>query len=181
MLRLQAKQEQHDGLAFVKKGDSQVSRVAADLPQLPGTRVKTSFIQQREDSWRIHLQRISPFLVPGVDVWWSYTENGFLFHDGDTDRANPGDTVSLLHHRYHSVKDVEHRRDACWKRIVDDKIVIPAHSIKLYDSDGKKTGRLLYRDHTVTLECSDPLETSTTEALFLMCNSIFRSLLKMYS
>ena len=164
MLRLQAKQEQHDGLASVKKGDSQVSRVAADLPQLPGTRVKTSFIQQREDSWQIHLQRISPFLVAGVDVWWSYTGNGFLFHDGDTDRANAGDTFSLLHHRYHSVMDVEHRRDACWKRIVDEKIVIPAHSIKLYDSDGKKTGRLLYRDHTVTLECSDPLETSTTEA-----------------
>ena len=56
MLRLQAKQEKHDGLASVKKGDSQVSRVAADLPQLPGTRVKTSFIQQREDSWQIHLQ-----------------------------------------------------------------------------------------------------------------------------
>ena len=164
MLRLQAKQEQHDGLASVKKGDSQVSRVAADLPQLPGTRVNTSFIQQREDSWQIHLQRISPFLVAGVDVRWSYTGNGFLFHDGDTDRANAGDTFSLLHHRYHSVMDVEHRRDACWKRIVDDKIVIPAHSIKLYDSDGKKTGRLLYRDHTVTLECSDPLETSTTEA-----------------
>ena len=50
MLRLQAKQEQHDGLASVKKGDSEVSGVAADLPQLPGTRVKTSFIQQREDS-----------------------------------------------------------------------------------------------------------------------------------
>ena len=143
MLRLQAKQEQHDGLASVKKGDSQVSRVAADLPQLPGTRVKTSFIQQREDSWQIqcHLQRISPFLVAGVDVWLSYTGNGFLFHDGDTDRANAsvGDTFSLLHHRYHSVMDVEHRRDACWKRIVDEKIVIPAHSIKLYDSDGKKT------------------------------------------
>ena len=88
MLRLQAKQEQHDGLASVKKGDSQVSRV------LPGTRVKTSFIQQREDSWQIHLQRISPFLVAGVDVWWSYTGNGFLFHDGDIDHANAGDTSS---------------------------------------------------------------------------------------
>ena len=80
--------------------------MANDLSQFPGTRVKTSFI-------KIHLQRISPFLVTGVDVWWSYTSN-------------------------HFIEDVEHRRDACWKRIVDEKIVIPAHSIKLYDSDGNK-------------------------------------------
>ena len=85
--------------------------MAKDLPPHPGTRVKTSFV--------------------GVDVWWSYTSNGFLFHDGDTDPANPGDAFSLMHHRYHSVVDVEHRRDTCWNRIVNEKTVIPAHSIKL--------------------------------------------------
>ena len=123
-------------------------------------------LKQREDSWQIHLQRISPFLVTGVDVWWSYTSNGFLFHDGDADPANPRDAFSLLHHRYHSIEDVEHRRDACWKRIVDEKIVIPAHSIKLYDPDGNKTGRVLYSDNTVTLECTStyPLDTSTAKA-----------------
>ena len=73
MLRLQVKQEHARDLAadVLEKGDSQVSHVAKDLPQFPGTRVKTSFIKQREDSWQIHLQRISPFLVTGVDVWWS--------------------------------------------------------------------------------------------------------------
>lgn len=48
--------------------------------------------------------------------------------------------------------DVEDRRDACWKRIIDEQIVIPAHSIKLFDSEGNNTGRLLYSNHTVTLE-----------------------------
>ena len=152
MLRLQAKQEQHEVLTSVSKGDSQVSHVAKDLPPLPGTVVKNSFIRQREDSWQVHLQQISPFLVAGVDVWWSYTSNGFVFHDGDTDPANSSDAFSLMHHRYHSVKDVEHRRDACWKRIVDEKKVIPALSIKLYNDAGERTGRLLYDDHTVTLE-----------------------------
>ena len=42
----------------------------------------------------------------------------------------------------------------CWNRIVDEKTVIPAHSIKLYDLGGNNTGRLLYGDHTVTLECT---------------------------
>jgi hypothetical protein len=60
--------------------------------------------------------------------------------------------------------DVEHRRDGCWKRIVDEKIAIPAHSIKLYDSDGKKTGRLLYGNRTVTLNYSDSFEIATTDA-----------------
>ena len=154
MLRLQAKQEQREIMASVKKGDSQVAHVAKDMPLLPGTKVKSTYIQEREDSWQVHLQRISPFLVAGEGVWWSQTPNGFVFHDGDTDPANPNDAFSLMHHRYHSVNDVEHRRDVCWKRIVDEKIVIPAHSIKLYDASGNKTGRLLYNDHTVTFECA---------------------------
>ena len=164
MLRLQAKQEQHEFLASVNKGDSQVSHVARDMPHLSGTRVKSSFIKQREDCWQVHLQRISPFLVAGVDVWWSYTSNGFLFHDGDTDPSNPSNAFSLMHYRSHSIMDVENRRDTCWEQIVDDKIAIPAHSIKLFDSDGNKTGRLLYNnDHTVTVESSDTL-TATIEA-----------------
>ena len=36
----------------------------------------------------------------------------------------------------------------------------------MYDPDGNKTGRLLYGDHTVTLECTstNPLDTSESEA-----------------
>ena len=117
---------------------------------------------QREDSWQIHLQRISQFLVDGVDVWWSHTSNGFIFHDGDSDPDNSSDVLSLLHHRYHSVKDVEQRRDECWKKIIDEKIIIPAHSIKLYDSDGNKTGRMVYQNNTVTLE-SDPSTATFAE------------------
>ena len=163
MLRLQAKQEQHEFLTSVKHGDSQVSHVAKDMPQIPGTRVKTSFIKGREDSWQVHLQRISPFLVAGEDIWWSSVPNGFIFHDGDTDSADPSDDFSLMHHRYHSLMDVENRRDACWKKIIDQKTVIPALSIKLYNADGNKTGRLLYKDNSVELECIDEVGTSETE------------------
>ena len=73
MLRLQAMQEKHEILAAVNQGDSQVSRVAKDLPPLPGTKVTSAFIEARKDSWQVHLQQISPFLVAGVGVWWSYT------------------------------------------------------------------------------------------------------------
>ena len=161
MLRLQLKQELGEILTSVNSGDSQVSHVAKDMPPLPGTKVNSSFIKQREDSWQVHLQQISPFLVAGVGVWWSHTPSGFVFH-GDTDPADPSDAFLLLHHRYHSVLDVENRRDACWKKVVDKRTLIPAHSIKLYDADGNKTGKLMYSDNTVTLECvsTDPQDTS---------------------
>lgn len=89
MLHLQVKQEQRDILTSVNRGNSQVSNVAKDMPPLSGTRVSSSFIKQREDSWQVQLQQISPFLVDGVGVRWSYTSNGFLFHDGDTDPIDP--------------------------------------------------------------------------------------------
>lgn len=56
-------------MASVEKGDTQVSHVAKDLPKLPGTTVKISFIGHRKDSWQSHLQRISPFLIAGEGVW----------------------------------------------------------------------------------------------------------------
>jgi hypothetical protein len=59
MLRLQAKQERHMAMVSVEKGDTQVSPVAKDLPNFPGTTVKASFIRHRQDSWQNHLQSIS--------------------------------------------------------------------------------------------------------------------------
>lgn len=103
-----------------------------------------------------------------MNVWWSHTPNGFCFHDGDTNSSNSNDTAfTLLHHRYHSVTDVE---ESCWKRVVDERMAIPALSIKMFDSDGNKTGRLLYSDGSVTLELdllansSDVPVTSTASA-----------------
>jgi hypothetical protein len=48
------------------------------------------------------------------------------------------------------MKNVEARREKCWDKIINEHVVIPANSIKLYDSDGKLTGRLLYKDGEVT-------------------------------
>ena len=66
MIRLQAQQEQRSVIPKVMKGDSQVSHVAKDLPPFSPTLVKSSFIRRREDSWQVHLKRISPFLLAGA-------------------------------------------------------------------------------------------------------------------
>ena len=151
MVRLQAKQEQHMAMLSVEKGDSQVSSVAKHLPKLPGTTVKSSFIRHREDSWQNHLQRISPFLTAGEGVWWDRTPTGFHFYDGDDDPSAQGCTFTLLHFRQHSVTDVEERRKLCWDKIVSERIPIPANSIKLYDTQGMTTGKLVYRDRSMVL------------------------------
>lgn len=132
LLRLQAKQERHMAMVSVQKGDSQVSQVAKNLPQLPGTTIKNSYIRQREDSWQSHLQRISPFLLAGEGVWWTSTSGGFHFHDGDGNSA-ARDGVTLLHFRQHSIGDVEERRKRCWNKIVQERIPIPTTEIKVYD------------------------------------------------
>lgn len=127
MLRLQA-------MASVEKGDSQVSHVAKDLPKLPGTTVKISFIKQRKDSWQNHLHRISPFLTAGEGVWWTSVDGGFHFRDGDGESSTQQeDGFTLLHFRQHSIMDVEERRKRCWKRIMEEKIVIPTTEVKVYD------------------------------------------------
>ena len=53
-------------------------------------------------------------------------------------------------------------QDECWEKIINEKINLPAHSIKLYDSDGNKTGRMVYQDNMVTLE-SDPSTATFVE------------------
>lgn len=151
MLRLQAKQEQHMAMLSVQKGDTQVSHIAKELPPLPGTSVKLSFLNHRLDSWQLHLKRISPFLTAGEDVWWTNTSTGFHFYDGDGDSATPSDDhFTLLHYRHHSIADVEERRQRCWYKIIQDRIMLPASEVKVYDVDGKNTGRLQYCNHTVT-------------------------------
>ena len=151
MLRLQAKQEQRQALLSVGKSDSQVSHIAKELPPLPGTTVKTSFISKREDSWQLHLKQISPFLVGGEGEWWTHTPNGFHFKDGDNDQAERG-TFTLLQHRHHTVKDVEERRTTCWDKIIQDRIYIPTNSIKIYNQQGESIGKLEYSSHTVTFQ-----------------------------
>lgn len=87
----------------MQKGDAQVSHIAKELPQFPGTSFDMSFIKQCEDNWQTHLQRISPFLTAGEGVWWVRTTNGFRFHDGDTDSYKQGDNFTLFHYRQHSI------------------------------------------------------------------------------
>ena len=136
-------------MASVEKGDSQVSSVAKDLPKLQRTTINRSFLRHKGDSWQLHLRRISPFLISGEGVWWRYVSGGFQFLDGDADReTQDGNDFTLLHFRKHSMVDVDERRGKCWKRIIDERLVIPATDVKVFDDGELCTGRIEYRDGT---------------------------------
>ena len=72
-------------------------------------------------------------------------------YDGDDDPSAQGCTFTLLHFRQHSVINVEERRKLCWDKIVSERIPIPANSIKLYDTQGMTTRKLVYRDRSMVL------------------------------
>ena len=92
--------------------------------------IKKLFVKHRKSSWQLHLKRISPFLINGEGIWWTHTENGFHFFDGESTLAFSSDSP-LLHFRRHTMKSVEERREECWNKIVSEYVVIPAINIKL--------------------------------------------------
>ena len=139
----------------MEKADTQVSSIAKHLPKLPGTAIKRTFIKHRVASWQIHLQRISPFLTRGEGVWWKHTDDGFRFLDGDDDPSTH-DECSLLHFRHHTIRHVLTRREECWNKIIEDRVPLPANTIKLYDPNGHLVGRLLYQGNGVVYQPSDP-------------------------
>ena len=169
MLCLQAKKEQAALLPSIEKADTQVhvSTIAQHLPQFPGTRIKKSFVEKRADSWQLHLHRISPFLVAGPGVWWESTEDGFHFFDGDQDAPSQSYQPPLFHFRHHSIKDVERRQESSWKKVVQDRTIIPAYSIKIYNSDGIAIAKIMYKNTTAQyVPFEIPTTTSSMQAFF---------------
>ena len=53
------------------------------------------------------------------------------FLDGDDDPSTH-DKSSLLHFRYHTILHGLKRRGECWNKIIEDRVPLPADTIKLY-------------------------------------------------
>ena len=63
----------------------------------------------------------------------------------------------------------EERQKGSWRKIIEDKVLIPANSIKLFYSHGKLVGRMVYRDNEVTYVPQVPLqELSNCSPLFTL-------------
>ena len=160
LLRLHTKQEQKSTLASVQNADSQVKQIAKQLHSIPNTHIRKSFIHHRQSKWQIHLYRISPYIVLGRGVWWSYTSEGFEFFDGDTTTPQSS-RPPLLHFRHDSIDTVNERREKSWKQIIKERIPIPAEKITLYDSNGRALGHIVYSEDDTTEFQSLGISTTT--------------------
>ena len=166
LLRLQAKQENRAALLSVEKADTQVGQVAKHLSHLPGTTIKQSYVDQRESQWQAHLKRISPFLVYGEGVWWVLTDGNFHFLDGDEDVSHQvGPT--LLHFRQHTLTDVHTRREECWEKIIEERIPIPANTIRIFNKEGNLEGKLIYGDSRPVYQPNNPIATPAEDSYSL--------------
>ena len=118
LLSLQARQKNSQAQLF--KSKRQLSHLL--LKAYPHTRAQPcqSFIQTRTQSWQAHMQRISPFLVCGENVWWTQTEDKSSYKSDHEEYRPAG--PSLLHFSTHTIPD--------------DSIMLPAPFIRLYDQDG---------------------------------------------
>ena len=146
MLRMQAKY--NDSKHKLQNEETIVSRAALDLPHFDGTVIPFEFAIKYADSWQAHLEKISHFVVCG-NVWWIVDERGYVFKDGFSDPPCHPEGPHLLHFRNSSTKDVHDRQKQCWMKIVEEKIEVPASSIKVYSQTGDCIG-------TVEGSCTTP-------------------------
>ena len=168
LLSLQARQKSNETQQSVQKQETIVSSVAKSLSPYQGTTITKSFIQARTHSWQAHMQRISPFLVCGENVWWAQTEDvsgySFFCHD---EEVGP----SLLHFSRHTIPDVFKRHTESWKVILeDDRIMLPAPFIRIYDEDGNLT--------TTRNHLRKPVRLCSTESPFESGSTISQELLQ---
>ena len=100
----------------------------------------SNFIAKRIPSWQAHLQRISPFLQHGENVWWKSEGNGYRFFDSDLDAESHPRGPNMLHFSQAQLTDVDKQQSHAWDTITTNNVKLPSPYIHLYDKDGNFTG-----------------------------------------
>ena len=170
LLRLQAKQVRGDLFRAVAVKSSKISIQARELPPTTNTCITTEIITRRTSSWQSHLQRISPYLLPGKGVWWQTTPNGYEFFDGDDAPDTRLEGPALHHFRNTALQDIYERKSEVWKQLLDNNTILPAPFVKLYDTHGKNIGRRYYNSDSVTttMDMSPEETTAPSEGILNM-------------
>ena len=134
------------------------------------------------ESWQSHLKRISPFLVCGKDVWWCTDEEGYVFKDGNSDPEYQPAGPNLFHFRDTYLPQVYARQKECWETIIQNKIEIPATSIKVYSQEGDYTSTQEFLHHIGTPltepcqdNCSDHTISNESSGLTLCIENMQQS------
>ncbi len=140
-------------------------KVAAKVSPYNGTSITSEFISSRSSSWQGHLERISCYLE-GEGIWWSKNDASFVFFDGDVDPDYHSEGPALKHFRSINLKDIAFHSQEAWKKIIQDKVPLPATSMHLYVNMEtllafKHLIQMIYLKVTNQVTISMPLKVTT--------------------
>lgn len=157
VLRLQAKQLNGKLSSTFAAAETEVKKVAKNVPQFERTCVSSSYINSRSYSWQAHVERISHYLVLGEGKWWKRngSSNSFTFFDGDGDPDSHIEGPILHSFRSSSITDVVSKSKAAWKKILADKIPTPLISVREFDENGDLLSLTSAENDFNELNCSN--------------------------
>ena len=93
------------------------------------------FIHENSADWLSHLERISDFLIFGVNVLWEKNEFGFEFFDFDKIPQNSDLHPKVYHFGYSNIPSIINELEEHWNSVLKNKICIPAHEIFIGNED----------------------------------------------
>jgi hypothetical protein len=143
MLRIQFQSTSSDPSETVAKQNSTISKQAKLLPPQNETIFSKTMIQKYPLLIQSHLERISDFILPGHNIWWSNAEGGIRFFDGPNDDTYRPQGPHLHHFRSTSLKQERIWIQQQWTECVDQyacgELPLPLHRLKIY-----KNGKIMY-------------------------------------
>ena len=115
------------------------------------------FVSQRLDSWQLHLEELSCYLVEGEGVWWRDTDGGQVFEFLDTQKDH--DKPELKHYRTSDFMDIKATKMQAWETIMNPDILLPTPSI---DCNGSFNSRKRFLQYTSAANQEMDTETTTS-------------------
>ena len=141
LLRLQARKKNGD---IHKASNTISSRISKEFHEIGTTSNNTTmshtFISNRMSSWQSHLVHISPFLLPGRNVWWQETKDGYEFLDGTYEPESHAMGPHLFHFCSKTLEMVYKEKKLVFQQLIHQQVDLPTPYIKLYSHDGKYIG-----------------------------------------
>ena len=135
-IRLQAEKEMGLQQADAVRQQASISKLAECLPERTNTHVPLAMIKKHSREGQAHLQQISDYIVEGEGVWWRKQNEMVEFYD-EAKHPTQQQVGPLLHHFRSSNLQLEATHlDRCWKKCIDNNVVIPTHLIRVDKENG---------------------------------------------
>ena len=160
LLRLQAKQQVKELFKEQRSQSNKISAEARAVHTPTNTKVPLEFVSRRLDSWQLHLEEISCYLVEGEGVWWKTCESeGVTFEFLNTENSH--EDPKPQHYRAANFFQLKQQKQNAWEKIINSDTTLPTSGIELYDNDGNFLSTKTFAPYMTMFSTEYGLETNT--------------------